>query len=89
MQAEIERFVHWVRMRSPEARTWRDYQCDLGLFNSLMQDRTVEEIRIRDLDDFVNHQVGKGYKPSTVNRRLAAVASFYTYRTFAYVGKKA
>lgn len=79
MQAEIERFVHWVRMRSPEARTWRDYQCDLGLFMSLMQDRTVEEIRIRDLDDFVNHQVGKGYKPSTVNRRLAAVASFYTY----------
>jgi len=79
MKTEIERFINWVRMRSPQARTWRDYRCDLGLFMNVMENRNVEEIRPRDLDEFVNHMVGKGYKPSTVNRRLAAVASFYVF----------
>jgi site-specific recombinase XerD len=31
------------------------------------------------VDRFVNVQVERGYKPSTVNRRLAAVASFYRF----------
>jgi site-specific recombinase XerD len=44
-----------------------------------MDHRTVEEIRPRDLDNFVNLQVIKGYKPSTINRRLAAVTSFFVF----------
>lgn len=79
MKAEIEQFIQWVRMRSPEARTWRDYQCDLSLFMGVMGGRNVDEIRVRDLDEFVNHQTSRGFKPSTVNRRLAAVASFYAF----------
>lgn len=79
MKAEIEQFIQWVRMRSPQARTWRDYQCDLSLFLGVMGGRNVDEIRVRDLDEFVNHQTSKGFKPSTVNRRLAAVASFYAF----------
>ena len=79
MKVEIERFVQWVRMRSPQARTWRDYQCDLMIFMKLMEDRNIEDIRVRDVDEFVNCQVNRGFKPSTVNRRLAAIASFYTY----------
>lgn len=31
------------------------------------------------MDDFVNYQIHEGYKPSTVNRRLAAVVSFYRF----------
>ena len=79
MQTEIEHFINWVQMRSPEARTWRDYKCDLGMFINAIGNRNVEEIRPRDMDEFINHQVGKGYKPSTVNRRLAAVSSFYAF----------
>jgi site-specific recombinase XerD len=79
MKAEIEQFIQWVRMRSPQARTWRDYQCDLSLFMGVMGERNVDEIRVRDLDEFVNHQTSRGFKPSTVNRRLAAVASFYAF----------
>ncbi len=79
MQSEVEQFINWVRMRSPQARTWRDYKCDLDLFMKVMGAKGIEEIRPRDIDEFVNVQVGKGYKPSTVNRRLAAVASFYAF----------
>jgi site-specific recombinase XerC len=31
------------------------------------------------VDRFVSYQIEQGYKPSTVNRRLAAVVSFYRY----------
>ena len=79
MQSEVEQFINWVRMRSPQARTWRDYKCDLDLFMKVMSAKGIEEIRPRDIDEFVNVQTGRGYKPSTVNRRLAAVASFYAF----------
>lgn len=79
MLIEIERFIVWVQMRSPQARIWRDYKCDLGLFMQVMGNRTIEEIRPRDVDNFVSFQASKGYKPSTVNRRLAAVTSFFTF----------
>ncbi len=79
MKADIEKFIYWVRMRSPQARTWRDYQCDLVLFMSVMEERRADEIHMRDVDEFIRFQINRGYKPSTVNRRLAAVASFYTF----------
>lgn len=79
MLFEIEQFIDWVRIRSPQARTWRDYKCDMELFVITVGDRNPEEIQPRDIDDFVNDQIRKGYKPSTVNRRLAALVSFYRF----------
>ena len=79
MMVEVEKFIDWVRMRSPQARTWRDYKSDLGLFRSVVEKQNVEEIQPKDLDHFVMFQVDKGYKPTTINRRLAAVASFYHF----------
>ena len=79
MRKDIERFIHWVRIRSPQARTWRDYRCDLSVFLNVIGDQDMADIRVRDLDRFVNHQVTKGYKPSTINRRLAAISSFYAF----------
>ncbi len=79
MMVEVERFIDWVRMRSPQARTWRDYQCDLDLFITIVGNRNADEIHPHDIDDFVKTQIGKGYKPSTVNRRLAALVSFYRF----------
>jgi integrase/recombinase XerC len=79
MLAEIEQFISWVRVRSPQARTWWDYKCDLELFMRVMGNRNPGEIHPRDLDDFVHHQIDQGFKPSTVNRRLSAVVSFYRF----------
>jgi integrase/recombinase XerC len=79
MLSEMEQFIDWVRMRSPQAKTWRDYRCDLALFINRVGDRAVEEISPQEIDRFVNFQIARGYKPSTVNRRLAAIVSFYRY----------
>lgn len=79
MLSDIERFINWSRIRSPQARTWRDYKCDLELFASTTKGMKVEQVGFRDVDRFVNAQVAQGCKPGTINRRLAAVASLYRF----------
>ena len=51
MLSEIERFVNWVRRRSPQARTWRDYGYDLRIFAASVGDRPPKEINFRDVDN--------------------------------------
>jgi integrase/recombinase XerD len=79
MLSQIEEFVKWVRRRNPEARTWRDYFYDLHQFLALYPDRSPNELTFHDIDGFVSSQVGRGFKPSTVNRRLCAVQAFYAF----------
>lgn len=79
MLSEIKEFVNWVHRRNPQARTWRDYSYDLRQFIEVLGDRLPGDITLRDIDRFVDQQVSRGYKPTTVNRRLAAILSFYNY----------
>ena len=79
MLSEIEQFVNWVRRRSPNARTWKDYGYDLRQFAELIGDRPPGGISFRDIDRFVAAQAQRGFKPSTINRRLAAIIALYTY----------
>jgi site-specific recombinase XerD len=79
MLSEIEGFVNWVRRRSPEARTWKDYGYDLRLFVEVVGDKALSEVTFRDIDRFVAVQSEKGFKPSTINRRLASVVSLYGF----------
>jgi site-specific recombinase XerD len=79
MLAEIASFVNWLRRRNPQARTWRDYGSDLRQFAASAGDRAPNTVTFRDVDRFVAEQAARGYKPGTVNRRLAAIMSFYTF----------
>jgi site-specific recombinase XerD len=79
MLAEIERFVNWVRRRSPGARTWRDYGYDLRFFAQVVGDREPNSISFHDIDLFVAVQSERGFKASTINRRLAAVVALYAF----------
>lgn len=79
MLSEIDRFVNWVRRRSPEAHTWQDYRCDLRFFLETVGDRPPSVITFQDIDRFVLAQTEKGFKPSTINRRLAAIEALYAF----------
>jgi site-specific recombinase XerD len=79
MLSEIERFVNWVRRRSPAARTWRDYGYDLRIFAAAVGDRPPREITFRDVDNFISKQSERGFKPGTINRRLASIISLYAF----------
>lgn len=79
MLAEIESFVNWVRRRNPTARTWRDYRSDLRHFSATVGDQPPGAVTLRDVDRFITQQAAQGYQPGTINRRLAASASFYAF----------
>lgn len=79
MLAEIEQFVNWVRRRNPHSRTWKDYSYDLSQFCNLVGDAAPAAITFREVDRFVNLQVARGFQPTTINRRLATLVSFFTF----------
>lgn len=79
MLADVERFVNWVRRRNPEARTWKDYGYDLRFFAQVVGDRKPNEITFHDIDLFVAVQSERGFKASTINRRLASVIALYAF----------
>jgi site-specific recombinase XerD len=79
MLPEIERFVNWVRRRNPNAHTWRDYRADLKQFVAVVGDQPPGAVTFHDVDRFVAQQVARGLQPGTVNRRLAAITSLYTF----------
>jgi len=79
MLAEIDQFVNWVRRRNPEARTWKDYTYDLRQFMALVGDVPPAQVTFREVDRFVDQQRMRGFLPTTINRRLASLISFYTF----------
>jgi len=79
MLAEVERFVNWTRRRNPGARTWRDYGYDLRFFIDVVGDRPPNQVDFKDIDRFIAIQSAKGFKPSTINRRLASVVALYAF----------
>jgi len=79
MLSEIERFVNWMRRRNPVARTWKDYGYDLHQFAVSVKFRPPKMISYQDIDHFVCEQLNEGFKSTTINRRLAAILSFYAF----------
>jgi site-specific recombinase XerD len=79
MLKEIECFVNWVRRRNPQARTWRDYRYDLAQFAQVVGDRPPGAVTFQQVDQFVIQQAQRGFKPATINRRLAAIVSLYIF----------
>jgi site-specific recombinase XerD len=84
MLVEINRFINWQRRRNAEARTWRDYSYDLKQFLEVVGDKPPGAIKFQDIDRFVSEQAACGFKPATINRRLASIASFYTFLSDEY-----
>ena len=78
MLPEIRRFNKWLRRRSPHATTHIHYTNDLKLF-FIWADKSPSAITIRDIDAYIEHCQDVGHAIATVNRRLAALRSFYHF----------
>jgi site-specific recombinase XerD len=79
MLPELSRFSKWLRRRSPHASTHRHYANDLDLFFAWV-DKPANEITLCDVDAFIEHcQTDLSHAIATVNRRLAAIRSFYHF----------
>ena len=74
MLSETEQFVNWVRRRSPEARTWKDYGYDLRFFMEIVGDRPLKAITFKDIDpDQANPHFGIPMNPVLVGSSAGEV----------------
>jgi site-specific recombinase XerC len=79
MLSEIESFVGWLRRKAPQSSTAVHYASDLKLFFA-WANKPCQDIRVQDIDAFIEHSQNLGHAIGTVNRRLCALRSFFQFR---------
>ncbi len=75
---EIELFTDYLQTRHYSPHTVANYELDLRLFFALI-DKPPAQITWRDVDCFLQQQHRQGLAPTTVNRRIHALKSFYEF----------
>ena len=78
MLAEIEDFNKWLRRKNPQATTPIHYSNDLRLFFE-WANKSPAQITVLEIDQYIEHCQGLGHAVATINRRLAALRSFYNF----------
>ena len=77
-QESLTRFEKYLQRRFPGRRTAIDYLSDLRQFMAVCQ-KPWREVNMHDIDEFVDQQRMKGLKQATVNRRVAALKTFFDF----------
>jgi site-specific recombinase XerD len=75
---EIESFTDYLKTRHYSPHTVANYELDLRLFFALVE-KPPAEVAWRDVDCFLQQQHRQGLAPTTVNRRIHALKSFYEF----------
>jgi site-specific recombinase XerD len=78
MLPEVHRFGKWLRRKNPQSATQVHYLSDLKLFFAWAK-KPPPAITLRDVDAYIEYAQGLGHAVATVNRRLAALRSFYHF----------
>ncbi len=78
MLPEITSFQKWLRLKAPYASTHIHYASDLRIFFTWLPKQPAK-VTLRDVDAFIEHCQKNGHAVATINRRLAALRSFYHY----------
>jgi site-specific recombinase XerD len=71
-------FEKYLQRRFPERRTSTDYLSDVRQFRKVCQ-KAWREIKMQDIDQFVDRQRASGLKSATVRRRVAALKTFFDF----------
>jgi site-specific recombinase XerD len=74
----IQEFEQYLLRRFPGRRTVIDYLSDLRQFGKVCQ-KEWREVTVKDIDEFINLQRAQGLKQATVNRRVAALKTFFDF----------
>lgn len=72
------KFEAYLRRRFPERRTPIDYLSDVRQFMAVIQ-KEWREVTMHDIDAFVDQQRENHLKVATVNRRVAALKTFFDF----------
>jgi len=74
----LGKFESYLQRRFPERRTPIDYVSDVRQFMAVCP-KPWREVTMQDIDLFVDRQRQAGLKQSTVNRRVAALKTFFDF----------
>ena len=74
----LGKFESYLQRRFPERRTPIDYVSDVRQFMAVCP-KPWREVTMQDIDLFVDQQRQAGLKQSTVNRRVAALKTFFDF----------
>lgn len=78
MLSEIHCFKRWLRRKASLASTPIHYGSDFEIFFVWLRKRP-RHATVRDVDAFIEHSQKEGHCNTTINRRLAAIRSFYHF----------
>lgn len=78
MLVEIEQFHKWLRRKQPRSATALHYTSDVTLFFA-WAGKPPGAITVRDVDAYIEDCQAHGHANATVNRRLAALRTFYRF----------
>lgn len=78
MLTEVTKFNKWLRRKSPHTSTHIHYTSDLQLFFTWAKKHPLE-IDVRDIDAYIEYCQHQNHRIATINRRLAALRSFYHF----------
>lgn len=77
-EKDLQQFKEYLQRRFPNRRTGKDYGSDVRQFMGSCP-KDWREIDMHDIDAFVNRQQTQGLKQTTVNRRVAALKTFFDF----------
>jgi site-specific recombinase XerD len=78
MLPEVEAFQKWLRRKAPGSSTPIHYGNDLKLLFAWLN-KAYQDVKVQDIDAFIEKSQEIGYAIATVNRRLCAIRSFYHF----------
>ncbi len=74
----LTKFEQYLRRRFPERRTPKDYLSDIRQFTAVCP-KAWRDVSMHDIDTFVDQQRTRGLKTTTINRRVAALKTFFDF----------
>jgi site-specific recombinase XerD len=74
----VPEFERYLQRRYPERSTAKHYLSDLRQFEKVCS-KTGSEVTTQDIDAFVDYGREHQWKPATVQRRVAALETFFEF----------
>jgi len=74
-----KQFAQYLHRCYGDRSTPKHYLNDLDLFIRQSGDKSPTSVTVQDVDDFIDSQMDKQLKPTTINRRLASLHTFFEY----------
>jgi site-specific recombinase XerD len=73
------RFEQYLKRRFSQSSTPKHYLSDINIFFRTVGYKPPEEVTSADIDAFIDHQIAAGLSPTTINRRVCCIRSFFEF----------